>query len=114
LFSSSSQTSHEIPLILVITHQNPFVFINFPLFPSSSCNFPLFSTQHYINPHKALNFGINTFFCNLKTWILRWCHGEKKKKKEKWLTFFWGRNTVRVQCAVRKWLWRMCRQCLKN
>jgi hypothetical protein len=65
LFSSSSKTSHQIPLVPVITHQNPFVFIYFPLFPSSSCNFLLFSTQHYINPHKALNFGINSFFLQL-------------------------------------------------
>jgi hypothetical protein len=90
LFSSSSQTSHLIPLVPLITHQNPFVFINFPLFPSSSCNFLLFSTQHYINPCKALNFGINSFCCNLETWLLRRCYGEKKKKKEKWSTFFWG------------------------
>jgi hypothetical protein len=78
----------KIPLVLVITHENPFVFINFPLFPSSSYNFLLFTTQHYINPHKALNSGINSFFCNLETWLLRRCHGEKEKKKEKWSTFF--------------------------
>jgi hypothetical protein len=92
LFSSSSQTSHQIPLVPVITHQNPFVFINSPLFPSSSCNFLLFSTQHYINPHKALNFGINSFFCNLETWLLRgWVlWWEKKRKKKSDQLFFWG------------------------
>jgi hypothetical protein len=45
---------------------------------------------------------------------LRWSHGEKKKEKRKVINFFFGRNTVHVECAVRKWLWRLRRQCLKN
>ncbi len=106
-------SSHLIPLVTINNPSKPFILIKFPnfsstsswsfhnsskffcfhqfpLFPSSSCNFLLFSTQHYINPHKALNFAINSFLRNLETWLLRWCHGEKKKKKEKWLTFFSG------------------------
>jgi hypothetical protein len=40
----------------------------------------LFPTQPYINPHKALTFGIKSFFSNLKTCLLRWFHNEKDKK----------------------------------
>ncbi len=77
LFSSSSQIGPiKFLLFPSIAHQSHFVPINFLLFP----------TQPYINPHKALNFGIRFFFCNLKTWLLRWFHGKTKKlwlKKEK-------------------------------
>jgi hypothetical protein len=48
----------------------------------------LFPAQPYLNPHKALTFGIKFVFCNLETWLLRWFPSEKDernviKKKEK-------------------------------
>jgi hypothetical protein len=91
----SSQTlSIKFLLFPPITHQNPFVLIK--ISSNSFCshqvpfvctNFLVFPTQPYINPHEALNFGIKScfFFCNLKTWFLRWFHGERKMEKKKWL-----------------------------
>jgi hypothetical protein len=40
----------------------------------------LFPTQPYINPHKALNFGIKGFFGNLENWLLRSSMVRKMKK----------------------------------
>ncbi len=48
--------SHQVPKYFA---SNPFVSIKFPW--TSFCS----QTQPYINPHKAWNFGIKSFFCNL-------------------------------------------------
>jgi hypothetical protein len=112
LFSSSFEI---VPIKFLvfpsITHQNPFVLKQF--LSNSSCShqqpitFLLFPTQPYINPHKALTFGIKRFFCNLKTCRLIWFHNEKVEKNVIKKKRIFLRNTVHVWCAVRKWLWRM-------
>jgi hypothetical protein len=67
---------HQVPIVLIkfsnSSHQNAFVPIKFFLFSSSShcfhqlsISFLLFPTWPYTNPHKAVNFDIKSFFCNL-------------------------------------------------
>jgi len=81
LFQPSFYWSHQVPIKFLLfrpsfcwSHQFPFVLIKFP---SSSFLFP---TQPYINPHKALNFGINSFFATWKigSWEVPWWDRWKK------------------------------------
>jgi hypothetical protein len=80
-----SNSSYQILLVLMNNPSQSFcshqVLIKFFLFPSTSHQFIFVPNPIYINPCKGLNFGIKSLFCSLKTWLLRWFHGEKDKKE---------------------------------
>jgi len=78
-YPSKSFCSYQVPIkFLLFLNQVSIGPINFPLFSSSFHQVPFVPNQPYINPHKALNFGINRFFATWKIgssevpWWERW------------------------------------------
>jgi hypothetical protein len=70
-----------------IIHQNLFVLIKFLSTSHGShqlpFNFLSFPIQPYINPHRALNFGIKFFFATWKLGSQDDSNGDKDQKNKK-------------------------------